>query len=1714
MGMIIQHMHSTQYLVDKKSSSNSKLKKAAERLSSGYRINRASDDAAGLAVSEKLRTIRRGLCQGLRNIDDGINYSRTVESASQEMHNMLHRLKELAIQSANGTYDDEVDRAALDLEYQAIIDEIDQMTDTAHFNEVPLFDKHLSEYEKADGVIVHNKPVEIDKNNDTLIIGYTVDDKQLEYTMHIPHGTYKAGELADIIDTDMFDKAPELIIGMNKDNQYTMQVEGGKLDHISGNAYSLFYETVIGSSDGYLLGVTTFSDDNVRMRIYDGVNDTISFRVGNNDDTLYSVTLDDGFYSRPALIDAINKKFQEAGIPGDVKAVPETNDDGKLIIGLASKKTITGLSGNFIKMDGITSPIYDICKYGEIDNTQAVFSGTKRIPSNMQIERDRNEYFVLDIKYYDDNGNQETKKLRIDLLSDGENVKTYATPNDLLEVIQRQLDDAGVPVTASYNTRGGLKFVTEQYGDKCDIELVKSDVPSGHMVYDLFDDSALIKLTPSRTTAQYSRAIFTAYKPLGPSTYIPADENTLSFKITLSDDNEASASEKSVINMDIVIPANTYSSNTALVQTLNDYIDNNYTDLADKLQFSIDASNTLKLYADGANGSSVEKIEVISSCSAYSRLIKGVRYYDNLATTNGSESVLQSSSTNVPGTSRPNVTSTTGNTGEAVTYKKEQSSTSQRSDTYVRYTGANISNVAGTTTYENIEGSITNNVLSATPAKLTLDEVLTQFSALGTSQKDITFTFDFEDLNGGTSYDILIPQGSTAAEAVNIIKDKLSGKAAVTQSGNDIVITSNHKGEEAKFSNVGGSLLNKASLSSLASNSNAVIDKTNNKVYVPATLTVKNAQSQIPYTADYPNDTLILSAGTHSYNLQLTHKTYTSLQDIADEINRLISVADGGTPATTVEANGNALIFTGPATESGSVVIDDASTCNIGLTKQVTSPSSSPYYNPDTGRVETPATIRAEGIDTHFPKTVTSSDNTITMDYTYPDPLNSSSTITEPLTITVPQKTYNSASELTSAINSAIAADPALNGKIKASYASSGSSKGLTFTTVKGGDGYKLSNLGGTMGVDKYINKANTSGGYVDQDNNIVKFPATASNNRYDSLFSGSGLEITDSNNFVSITVNGYTYEFRIRNDVYSGTAGRQDFTDQLRAGLAAANVTVTDSGSTLKITTNEGGAGKKITVNSAMTAPYFKYASTVSNPSSTRRTEQPCNILGKNSISSIEIKDYYNQMTFDYAQDGSTHQIVVDITPGTYTADALVQAIQDSINQTLPAGTLEVYKNSSGNIGIRSATITPIRSISNFEGGLFDKVFQDANYRVYSRHSETAGTSDGSFMTYIVGRNKLLPESEDEIASGKSVIIYPGLNDNVVFDLSYDGETFTFDFTIPQGEYTAKELAAAIQTAGRAEAATFTDKNGDPLPADGFFATIGLEDLGLPEPDTAIKSADKLVFCFRIPDDGSIEQSDCIIDGVRGNSAYRIFYDATKSPTPSKILAKSDLTNGVLIREGINDTFSFDIDGEEHTVTIPAGGYTCDQISNYLNEQYEAQGCIVRTVNQDGRLMFYTTENGSYLIDRFTGNAADTLFYDSDSRDSDTEIGIHTGRRTDTYIWYLKTRVDDHLMRINTTGITSAERAMKALNRLESATDYLSEWRSLTGANENRSRHSYAKNQAYIENLEAADSTLRDTDVAQEMAEFSKQQILMQAQNAMIEQTKQQHMSVLDVLA
>ena len=123
---------------------NNSVSKSLEKLSSGYRINRAGDDAAGLAISEKMRAQIKCLDQAETNCNDGISLIQTAEGALQEVHSMLNRMTELAEQSANGTYSNEIDRENLQSEVEQLKSEIDRISKSTNFNGINLLDGSLS----------------------------------------------------------------------------------------------------------------------------------------------------------------------------------------------------------------------------------------------------------------------------------------------------------------------------------------------------------------------------------------------------------------------------------------------------------------------------------------------------------------------------------------------------------------------------------------------------------------------------------------------------------------------------------------------------------------------------------------------------------------------------------------------------------------------------------------------------------------------------------------------------------------------------------------------------------------------------------------------------------------------------------------------------------------------------------------------------------------------------------------------------------------------------------------------------------------------------------------------------------------------------------------------------------------------------------------------------------------------------------------------------------------------------------------------------------------------------------------------------------------------------------------------------------------------------------------------------------------------------------
>lgn len=151
-----------------------KLKKSLEKLSSGFRIVRAGDDAAGLAISEGMRSRINSLNQAMKNIDDGIGLTNVGDGALTEVHSMLQRLKTLALKSANGTYD-QSNRETLNMEKDQILEEIDRIGSTTKFGGISLFSRA-----DANKITPLWQPPELDDTIPLQIGGSTQDGEVLD----------------------------------------------------------------------------------------------------------------------------------------------------------------------------------------------------------------------------------------------------------------------------------------------------------------------------------------------------------------------------------------------------------------------------------------------------------------------------------------------------------------------------------------------------------------------------------------------------------------------------------------------------------------------------------------------------------------------------------------------------------------------------------------------------------------------------------------------------------------------------------------------------------------------------------------------------------------------------------------------------------------------------------------------------------------------------------------------------------------------------------------------------------------------------------------------------------------------------------------------------------------------------------------------------------------------------------------------------------------------------------------------------------------------------------------------------------------------------------------------------------------------------------------------------------------------------------------------
>ncbi|OLN24036.1 hypothetical protein BTO30_01050 [Domibacillus antri] len=341
--MIINHNIQALNTYRQFGAANAAQGKSMEKLSSGLRINRAGDDAAGLAISEKMRGQIRGLDQATRNAQDSISLIQTAEGALNETHSILQRMRELSVQSSNDTATD-ADRKELQKEISQLKEEIDRISNTTEFNTKKLLNGDLSAAKTAQGDILKSAAlggtqvlgsVAGDPSENAIYISgsqtFTVNDSggATAATVTIASGVYTAAELA-----------AALTSGLNSKAAYSgldVTVSGGKFVFKDNGATGSGTVTISGTILGRL-GVptasTTVASGGTTAAANAYVNDAYNVNSGNNEfvisvnGTNQTVKLPSGtdYKDEAALVAALNTQLDANGqLSGITAAVSGTS---------------------------------------------------------------------------------------------------------------------------------------------------------------------------------------------------------------------------------------------------------------------------------------------------------------------------------------------------------------------------------------------------------------------------------------------------------------------------------------------------------------------------------------------------------------------------------------------------------------------------------------------------------------------------------------------------------------------------------------------------------------------------------------------------------------------------------------------------------------------------------------------------------------------------------------------------------------------------------------------------------------------------------------------------------------------------------------------------------------------------------------------------------------------------------------------------------------------------------------------------------------------------------------------------------------------------------------------------------------------------------------------------------------------------------------------
>lgn len=1609
---------SRQFQINKKDST-----KSAEKLSSGYRINRAADDAAGLAISERMRRRIRGLAQGTKNGQDGVSWVQTGDGALNEADEILHRMTELTVKALNGTNSDG-DRAVMEEELEHLKLELDRIGTTTTFNEMDIFSEHESPYYQCDGGakwdVNQIHVISAGQNEITFEYRKNESDPPSKASFPVPPGEYTTMELLDELEEVMAQgngDGTKFVMKCAEGGFVNASLEGGeRIDSVTGGLSYLLYDTYKGGSTGMLIGTTIFPNDTTRLLITANKNDKMTFSIQNFDGSgqpkPMEITIPPGYHTRGDLIDIINSQLKNT----TVKASPY----GTGIKLGSDSAVVTGFKGNMFTIDGskYTSVFYDNVKHGEVQKTSALFQGGYVLT---QDKRDAEHgKFVIDSTNNTLTLQPNGMDTGIDLIiKDGEYTvdemctelnKLFQVNN--LDLKADKLDPAQTVVLDQAVTFDGIQISSGVEGLDSKINPDKNSSAYNTLFvareYNRYGSRAVL----ANETEPDVDAWFWGGKNLSgitPTSTMELTANNNKFEITINDTDSGS------VTRTITIPARVYASANEVIAKITEELES-YIDTKDKVTVSLE-NGRIKMV--GKPGKSIDSIQVNpDNSSSYDMLFKGTTVRV-LPTTNSSTGSI---TLDTPG--KLNSTSMVikvDNTPYTVTFPPDASK-------------ADIA-----------------------------DAIKTQIPASETGYLNW-----FSNASGyGSSSDKNFSSAGSGSESVT----SWSASAQGTSTGKEGV---------AGF-----------------------------ETSTPAILTVE-PQLRDKMTIDSGNSQLMLTLNGQTKLLTLTEGTYDQ-EGLKNEIQAKIDLPPeqggfgndwGGAEVKVVD---NQLVLTSRLPD-GYDGKDSSISCGTGS-------SFLRYLN----TTEKPAMwISNLALDSNIK--LTGNNNVFT--FTYEE-----NGKTQKIDLPLASGDYTPDSLVTqmniclnrtgTGIRAALS-----NGRLQLTSAACGSDVSIRYSTLSGG------NSAGTLFGE--LTGASPARAVVDMKlQDSVEIEAGKQNFRIFINNQPQNIELREGtygrDGFVRM-VNECMKEQGVAAEAYL-SAGKIGFVTMAKGDGVSIGVSYDDSagsamaavyGKTTVVTPGVDAAwnGDKLTLRAVDThgntmqnrvtvasdtggglqPPDIVTSYTYPTGDTGYHSRKCSNVDGVNLSGDVTIDKWNNDLSFTFYDNGSSRTVNLTLQDGPHSYDALKTELQTAIDGQVGAGKINVTVDGSG-VKLQAAGMGSKYRFGGMSGGFYWKVMCACTETdVPQQEKNTDGTQKVT-QAYTIGRKDVKNQVSE---------INRGISDELSIDLSYNDVHYTIEVTLDPGRYQGETLRQHVQ-----------DK------LDAWFEARGLKkgviEVGIGGISSGVQGGcDNEALNFRLAADvASPGKGETVIDGVSGNAAFEIFYQTDGKLVPAYIIGTKDITAGVTV-EPDETELAFDVDGTIYKVDLDEGDYAASELIDAVNEKFKAGKVpLVASVDFDtGRMKISYNQVGSHEIREVSGGAKNDVFFAEHGGRDDTARYVQLSEARGDRVELPRSEFGTAMLGIHSVCITRIKYAEKTLERLEKSLGKVSALRSNFGSTQNRLEHAIRNNENSEENMQAAESVIRDTDMAGQMVRYANQNILLQAGQSILAQANKNRQFILGLLS